>query len=470
MRSVPAATPPRQREKNLLIRSAIGQNADALYSAFHSTMPSAPSPRSSSHFHRVAARALLAAALELSAAWCFADADPPPLRIIAMSGTPVPGGGTFDRFQVEGQPAITPVNDDGKVAFFATLARARASEGMFVSDGKHIEVIALNGTPSPGGGKLLSFAAHPVPALNRAGAIAFSASIAGGKASEGMFLSANRRLRAIALSGSTAPGISGGAFSEFQAPALNDSGDVVFLASVRHRRDVLEAIYLYHAGKLRKIAAAGDAAPEGGTFEAFGAPALNNKGEIAFAAVIDDGPYLGGIVVISPAGARLVVGTGITEPFGGIISQFSDRVSINDSGAVLFNTALKLGPMAQALFVAEDEKLRPVASVGRASSSNNPFSALGSWTALSDDGSVAFIAAADDSSGTMGLYQADSTAPTRRAAVGDTLDDGAKLAAFPLYPAVAASPRGALAFTIVRETAEGSNEAIVIAPPPKPAR
>jgi hypothetical protein len=404
----------------------------------------------------------------MSAGCCYADAEPAQLRSVATSGMAVPGGGTFDRFQVEGQPAITPVNDRGQVAFFATLARARASEGMFVGDGRRIEVIALNGSPAPGGGKLVSFAAHPVPALNRAGAVAFSASVAGGKASEGLFLSSNRRLRAIALSGSAASGIPGGAFSEFQAPALNDRGDVVFLAGVRRRRDALEAIYLHHAGKLRKVAATGDPAPEGGSFVAFGAPALNNKGEIAFAAVIDDGPYSGGIIVVSPTKTRLLVGTGTPEPHGGIIAQFSDRVSINNSGSVLFNAALKLGPVAQALFVVEGDKLRSVANVvSQASSATSHFSALGSWTGLSDDGSVAFIAAADDSSGTVGLYQADLNTPTRRAAVGDPLVDGGKLASFPLYPAVASSPRGALAFAIVREASGESTEAIVIAPPPE---
>lgn len=422
--------------------------------------------RSASSLRLRRGRRLLVAAIAVSANWCFADADPAQLRPVATSGMPVPGGGTFDRFQVEGQPAITPVNDRGQVAFFATLARARASEGMFVGDGKRMEVIAVNGTPAPGGGKLVSFAAHPVPALNRAGSVAFSASVAGGKASEGLFLSSNRRLRAIALSGSAAPGIPAGAFSEFQAPALNDQGDVVFLAGVRRRRDALEAIYLHHAGKLRKVAASGDPAPEGGSFVAFGAPALNNKGEIAFAAVIDDGPYSGGIIVVSPTRTRLLVGTGTPEPHGGIISQFSDRLSINNSGSVLFNATLKLGPVAQALFVAEGDKLRSVAHVSQASSSNGHFSALGSWAGLSDDGAVAFIAAADDSAGTVGLYQADLNAPARRATLGDPLVDGGKLASFPLYPAVASSPGGALAFAIVREAAGESTEAIVIAPPP----
>ena len=409
---------------------------------------------------------LLVAKVALASASCLADTDSAQLRPVVISGMPASGGGTFDRFHVEGQPAITPVNDRGQVAFFATLARARSSEGMFLADGSRIQVIALSGAPVPGGGKLASFAAHPVPALNRAGDVAFTASIVGGKASEGLFLAKDRRLRAIAMSGSAASGIPGGAFSEFQPPALNDRGDVAFLAGVRRGRDSLEAIYLYRRGNLRKIAAAGDPAPEGGTFVAFGAPALNNSADIAFAAVIDDGPSSGGIIVVSARKARLLVGTGAPEPYGGIFAQFSDRVNINNSGNVLFNAVLKLGAVAQALFVTEGNEVRPVAAVGQASPSSSGFSALGLWTGLSDDGAAAFIAAAD-STGTVGVYQADFQTASRRAAIGDALTGGGKVTAFPLYPAVASSPGGRLAFAILGEASGGEAfEAILVAPGP----
>ncbi|MEO8628778.1 MAG: choice-of-anchor tandem repeat NxxGxxAF-containing protein [Betaproteobacteria bacterium] len=402
-------------------------------------------------------------------ALCAAD-DTIPLRAIATSGMPIPGGGTFDRFHVEGQPAITPINDRGQVAFFATLARARASEGMFLYDGGKIEIIALTGSPAPGGGKLASFAAHPVPSLNRAGAVAFTASIAGGKASEGLFLSGNRRLRAIALSGSAAPGIPGGAFSDFQSPTLNDKGDIVVLASVRRGRDTLEAIYLYQAGKLRKIAAAGDAAPGGGNYVAFGVPTLNDKAEIAFPAVLDDGQVSGGIFIASGKQARMAVGAGKADPFGGIFSQFSDRIGINNASAILFNAVLKLGAVEQALLVALGDDVRAVAAVA-ASTPNDPtapashFSALGPWPSMSDDGAVAFIAAANDSSGTVSLYQAGPRQTRRRAEIGAPIASGGAIASFPLYPAVASSPNGAMAFAVVGEGSGESFEAILIAPP-----
>jgi len=412
------------------------------------------------------ARLLLAAQIAASSVLCLADTDRVQLRPVATSGMPVPGGGTFDRFHVEGQPAITPVNDRRQVAFFATLAHARASEGMFLGDANGIQVIALSGSAVPGGGKLAGFPEHPVPALNRVGAVAFSASIAEGKASEGVFVSNKHRLRVIALSGSASSGVPGGIFTEFQAPALNDSGEVAFLAGVRRGRDTLEAIYLHRAGKLRKIAAAGDPAPGGGSFSAFGAPALNNKREVAFAAVIDGGSVTGGIFVASAAETRMLVGAGTPEPYGGIFAQFSDRVSINSGGSVLFNAILKLGPVNHALFVVERGEVRPVVGVGRAGSADADFSALGLWPSLSDDGTVAFIAAAADSSGAVGLFLAESLQTKRRAVVGDTLPDGATLVSFLLYPAVTCSPRGTLAFAIQGAAAGGKSfEAIFIATP-----
>ena len=167
--------------------------------------------------------------------------------------------------------------------FFATLAQAqaqaqaRASEGMFLADANGMQAIALRGGPVPGGGKLDSFSNQPGPALDRPCAVAFTASIAEGKASQGVFLSSKQRLRVIALSGGAAASPTGGTFTEFHVPVLNDSEDVVFLAEVKRDCDTLEGIYLNRAGTLRRIAAAGDAAPGGGTYTAFGGPVLSES-------------------------------------------------------------------------------------------------------------------------------------------------------------------------------------------------
>ena len=129
----------------------------------------------------------------------------------------------------------------------------------------------------------------------------------------------------------------------------------------------------------------------------------------------------------------------------------------------MFNAVLKLGPTGHGLFVAENGKIRLVASVGRETATAADFIALGQWPSLSDDGSVGFIAA--DVSGTPGLYLAAAQQIKQRAIVGDVLADGSKLASFPLYPSVTSSPRGTLAFEVLSESAGKKFDAVLVAMP-----
>src|ERR1700724_2856863 len=91
------------------------------------------------------------------------------LRAVVRSGMQAPGGGRFDRFDVTSQPIVAPVNARGQVAFYATVLRSPAREGIFLADSGRITKLAAFGDAVPGGGTLAEFAAHPVPALNASG-------------------------------------------------------------------------------------------------------------------------------------------------------------------------------------------------------------------------------------------------------------------------------------------------------------
>src|SRR5439155_20238376 len=147
-----------------------------------------------------------------------------------------PGGGRFDRFDVTGQPIVAPVNIKGQVAFYASLLRAPAHEGIFLADAAGVTKLAAFGDDVPGGGTLAEFGAHPLPSLNAAGHAAFVAHIAGGRATDGVFLVGSDGLRAIALAGEDAPGVSAGVLVGFDAPSLNDNDELAFVATVRHGR------------------------------------------------------------------------------------------------------------------------------------------------------------------------------------------------------------------------------------------
>src|SRR5438034_1140992 len=124
---------------------------------------------------------IVAALVAPFAARSSAAGDADRARPVVLAGDAVPGGGTFERFSVESLPIVAPVTSEGRVAFFATILRGRASEGFFVwSEGKVAKVV-VDGDPSPAGGTFSGFGRHPIPALNAHGRLAFAAAVAGGK-------------------------------------------------------------------------------------------------------------------------------------------------------------------------------------------------------------------------------------------------------------------------------------------------
>src|ERR1051325_10247296 len=60
------------------------------------------------------------------------------LRALAMAGEPVGLNGSFDRFGLEVMTMVLASNSRGETAFYATIRRSQAEEGMFLAkaDGK----------------------------------------------------------------------------------------------------------------------------------------------------------------------------------------------------------------------------------------------------------------------------------------------------------------------------------------------
>ncbi|HKA91124.1 MAG TPA: choice-of-anchor tandem repeat NxxGxxAF-containing protein [Haliangiales bacterium] len=391
-------------------------------------------------------------------------ADPSGVRRVAVTGQPAPGGGTFDRFSVESLPIVAPINGKGQVAFFATVLRGRASEGFFLSSGTQITKLAADGDPAPGGGVFSGFGRHPVPALNDAGELAFAAAIAGARAVEGIFVASRRGTKSIALAGAAAPDIPSGTFASVDAPALNERGEVAFLATVRRGRETLEAIYLNAGGKSRKIVAQGDPAPAGGVFAGFGPPALNGKGSVVFGAVVEGRAVPGGLFVGKSGAIRMLVGAGEDTPDGGIFAKFSERVAVNDAGLVAFNAILKGAPIPGAIYVVDD-RVRRIAGLGDAAPGGGVFSHFGLWPSLSAAGAVVFAASVDGGASPVAVFVAGRGATARVSAVGDALPGGGTLVSFGLYPFAAASAAGAVTFAAAPDAVGAGAEGVFAVDP-----
>jgi hypothetical protein len=379
------------------------------------------------------------------------------VRALARSGEPVPASGSFDRFGLELMTMVLACNKRGETAFYATIQRSLSEEGIFLAkaDGK-ITRIAVAGDPVPDqmGQLIAGFVERPAPVMNDAGEVAFTATLGGGRGAASVFLSSDGKLRTIASSGMKAPVILGGigVFAEFEAVSLNNRGDAAFLAWVRHGRETIELIYVARkvgaVHQLTKVAAAGEPAPGGGFFASFGAPVVNDRGAIAFPAVVKLGPALGAIFVAPvEAPMHLLVGTGDPAPTGGIFTRFSERIGFDDSGRVAFGAFTKGTGPDFGIFVADGPDRRAVAARGQAAPGGGAYASFGAWPAMSHTGAVAFVATTDQGPTSDGVFllNADGTM-LRVAGPGDPLVDDGKVTSLGLYPTVAVASDGSVSF------------------------
>jgi len=427
-----------------------GAAVAGLWAAVLWVAPSTPSTAPAQPSARVTAQPTAVAVSETGA-----------LRPVVRSGLAAPGGGRFDRFDVASQPTVAPVNARGQVAFYATVLHAPARDGIFLAGGGHVMKVAAFGDNLPGGGTLAGFGAHPLPALNSAGHVAFGAQVAGGRTTEGIFLAGVDGLQAIAVAGDDAPGVPLGVLVGFDAPALNDNDELAFVANVRRGRDMLDVLYFWNGRRLQRLVAEGDRLLRiGGALDKIGEPALNNSGVIAFPAAIFKGPALGGIFVAGARDLRLLVGTGDQAPGGAMILRFSERVAIDDADGIAFGAHLgKDGVTREAVLRAGPEGLAELAVEGAPAPGGGRYAGFGPWPTVGPDGMTAFIAALDGGPGPLAAF-AGATGDIRRVAtMGETLPQGESIGRFALNAVAVAGPGGALTFATVAQE-EGKHNAI----------
>jgi len=413
----------------------------------------------------IAARSLLATVCAVLIGVPPLSAQAFTIRSVVEAGQPAPGGGNFEHFSIESLPIMAPLNGKRQVAFFATILRGPGSEGIFLASPSGIARVAVEGDRAPGGGTISGFGRHPIPAINDAGTVAFAAAITSGKTVEGIFTASRGRLQAVAVAGGAAPGILSGTFANLDAPALNDRGDLAFLATVRRGRETVEAVYVRARGKLAKIAAQGDPAPAGGLFAGFGPPAIDATGAVAFVAVVEGRAVPGGIFRVRDGQTKMLVGAGDDTPLGGIYLKFSERVAVNDAGLVAFHAVLKNASAPAAILVAEPSRVRKIAAIGDPAPGGGSLSHFGPWPAMNAQGTVAFAASVDAGPSPVAVFVTSAAGTATAAAIGDSLPGGKTLATLTLYPVVAVGPGDAVTFAAApTPTGEGA-EGIYLAAP-----
>ncbi len=213
--------------------------------------------------------------------------------------------------------------------------------------------------------------------------------------------------RTLVARGATGP--SGAALTALSSPSMNPHGEVVFVAS----EDGRVGVYRTDDGTVKRVVAAGDAAPNGETLLEFpGRPALNDAGDVVVTTQL-------GVVLSPAAGApRVLVANGSDPRFDQPVLA-SDGF-LNSSGQVAMMVLRYGGPVPLvALAIRWDgDRFTKLLGAGDDGPDGSIFAAGGLWgmRCLAPDGRVAATAV---SVTTSGLVCVDSAGAHLVAALGD---------------------------------------------------
>ena len=284
---------------------------------------------------------------------------------IAAAGDTAPGGGVFAGPSFVGEPTAA---GNGWVAFRSLVTDGQSPEAIIATNfatRARVQVARVGQTVSEDIGRIKQFLGRPT--INARGDVAFAAEITPPEddtppdpmaglppVPAGVFLWSGGTLSVIAKPGlETAIGVldlttpvnfltleTGIDISE-RTPALNDAGDVAFVAATRDGNTQRGAIFRGRAGEDPSPVLTVGTTWEGRRFAILGPPALNNAGTMAFHGVAEGRGVVDGIFTLGAAGITLLIRDGTTPaalpaPFTlDPIAEFSDVVSINDAGDVL---------------------------------------------------------------------------------------------------------------------------------------
>ena len=123
-------------------------------------------------------------------------------------------------------------------------------------------------------------------------------------------------------------------------PDINQGGDVTFVTKAKGAK---QALYKYPlAGAPSIVVAANAPSPNGGVFNTFTTPSINNAGDIGFFAKTSLGP---GVFVVENGGSleTAAVATGVS-PGGGNFSDFPAVSLLNTQRAIAFVATVNGGP------------------------------------------------------------------------------------------------------------------------------
>ena len=279
------------------------------------------------------------------------------VETVVLTGDPVPGA---DVGVVFGGFSLPSLNASGQTAFTSVLdgdaLDPTANSGIYRGDSSILTEVARRGDQVPGADIGVVFNFFDLPTLTDSGQTGFTSSLAGPSVGydndNGIYREDSGTLTEIAREGEQVPGASNGvmfAFTGFNPPIFNESGQVTFITSLIGNKvtaDNDNAIYRDNAaGILSLVAREGEPAPNSdndAVFTSFQTPMLNASGQITFRATItsdvsgisDQGIYSensGSLTSFVLAGEQV---PGFADDV--VFNDFNFPVELNSSGQTTF--------------------------------------------------------------------------------------------------------------------------------------
>jgi hypothetical protein len=273
---------------------------------------------------------------------------------IARTGDPLPGGvvGRFS-FPVDRQDEYDSfaLNDRDEVAFVTR-------QGLFLSSDRGLRAVARLGDELNGAAEERWEEIRAV-SLSSAGTLAFVGSTrltVEGERQEGIFLSRGDSLEITYFVGDTVPGLDA-ELAGFDGVALNDRGDMAVLARVGDKEQPV--ILLSSGEETQVIAVEGGMAP-GGRWTGLDSVALNVQGTLLFLGHATDGVrewpgiYAATDGVVTPLA---VPGQPVEGAGEAVIGQSLGRPVIDDNGDAAFLADLAGPQNTQGLVIATGQQL-----------------------------------------------------------------------------------------------------------------
>lgn len=282
------------------------------------------------------------------------------IRLLVRTGDRAPDGGTFT---VLSDPAL---NDRGDVAFGAETTAQEAAQALYLQRDGRITTLVAVGRRTATGGVFYTFSDV---VLNNRGTVIFLGRTTDRTARFGIYATRNGAVVPVVATGQPAP--SGGVFTDFANPTINDHDEIAFVG--RTNGTGVEGIYTIVEGTTTVAVMGGWPAPTGGLFRFFvdGSPALNNGGQIAFIAATTE-HSTEGIYVLDGGRIVPVATTDDTAPGGGLFTEFG-FVNLTDAGTVQFVGRTGHSAVREALYATGRAALVTLARQGEMAEDGVPF-------------------------------------------------------------------------------------------------